>query len=114
MSALTHAGPNSAAPSWDCRAHVYDNGAAHPVRDRRHPSDMTDAEWAAVRPLLPVPAWLQRRGGRPEAYRHRQLPDAIRYLVAGPISWLAMPDRCFSKGSGPMVSGSAEVSNSGV
>ncbi|MEV6594897.1 transposase [Streptomyces acidicola] len=27
---------------------------------------MTDAEWAAVRPLLPVPAWFQGRGGRPE------------------------------------------------
>ncbi|WP_435845739.1 transposase [Streptomyces exfoliatus] len=47
---------------------------------------MTDAEWAAVRPLLPVPAWLQGRGGRPEGYCHRQLLDAIRYLVAGGIS----------------------------
>ncbi|MDV5143142.1 transposase [Streptomyces sp. SBC-4] len=44
---------------------------------------MTDAEWAAVRPLLPVPAWFQGRGGRPEGYCHRQLLDAIRYLVAG-------------------------------
>ncbi|MFK4102028.1 IS5 family transposase [Streptomyces sp. NPDC019531] len=52
---------------------------------------MTDAEWAAVRPLLPVPAWLQGRGGRPEGYCHRQLLDAIRYLVAGGISWRAMP-----------------------
>ncbi|CAM5663191.1 transposase [Streptomyces atroolivaceus] len=47
---------------------------------------MTDAEWAAVRPLLPVPAWLQGRDGRPEGYCHRQLLDAIRYLVAGGIS----------------------------
>ncbi|MFE3789808.1 IS5 family transposase [Streptomyces goshikiensis] len=52
---------------------------------------MTNAEWAAVRPLLPVPAWLQGRGGRPEGYCHRQLLDAIRYLVAGGISWRAMP-----------------------
>ncbi|MGW0771381.1 IS5 family transposase [Streptomyces sp. NPDC002676] len=52
---------------------------------------MTDAEWAAVRPLLPVPAWFQGRGGRPEGYCHRQLLDAIRYLVAGGISWRAMP-----------------------
>ncbi|MEU9900478.1 transposase [Streptomyces phaeochromogenes] len=44
---------------------VYGNAADHPVRVRRYPSDMTDAEWAADRPLLPVPAWLQRRGGRP-------------------------------------------------
>ncbi|MEU1598509.1 transposase [Streptomyces sp. NPDC005708] len=48
---------------------------------------MTDAEWAAIRPLLPVPAWLQGRGGQPEGYCHRQMLDAIRYLVAGGISW---------------------------
>ncbi len=82
---------NSAAPSCECLAHVYGNAADHPDRVRRYPSDMTDAEWAAVRPLLPVPAWLNGRGGRPEGYCHRQLLDAIRYLVAGGISWRAMP-----------------------
>ncbi|MEU4099498.1 transposase [Streptomyces tanashiensis] len=51
---------------------------------------MTDAEWAAVRLLLPVPAWFQRQGGRPEGC-HRQLWDAIRYLVAGGFSWRAVP-----------------------
>ncbi|AGP59150.1 hypothetical protein M271_38805 [Streptomyces rapamycinicus NRRL 5491] len=70
---------------------MYGNAADHPARVRRYPSDMTDAEWAAVRPLLPVPAWLQGRGGQPEGYCHRQLLDAIRYLVAGGISWRAMP-----------------------
>ncbi|WP_327411478.1 IS5 family transposase [Streptomyces sp. NBC_01233] len=70
---------------------MYGNAADHPDRVRRYPSDMTDAEWAAVRPLLAVPAWFQGRGGRPEGYCHRQLLDAIRYLVAGGISWRAMP-----------------------
>ncbi|MBJ7000150.1 transposase [Streptomyces sp. CRPSP2-6A1] len=42
---------------------------------------MTDAEWETVRPLLPVPAWLRGRGGQPEAYCHRTMLDAIRYLV---------------------------------
>ncbi len=45
---------------------MYGNAADHPVRGRRYPSDMTNAEWAAVRPMLSVPAWLQKRGGRPE------------------------------------------------
>ncbi|MGD6741873.1 IS5 family transposase [Streptomyces sp. BH106] len=57
----------------------------------RYPSDMSDEEWAAVRPLLPTPAWLEKKGGRPEGYCHRQMLDAIRYLVAGGISWRAMP-----------------------
>ncbi|MGW7825020.1 transposase [Streptomyces puniciscabiei] len=51
---------------------------------------MRDAEWAVVRPLLPVPGWLRGRGGRPEAYCHRAMLDAIRYLVDG-IKWRAMP-----------------------
>ncbi|MFF3787510.1 transposase, partial [Streptomyces sp. NPDC001933] len=51
---------------------------------------MSDAEWAAIRPLLPVPARLQGRGGQPEGYCHRQMLDAIRHLVAGGISWRAM------------------------
>ncbi|MGW3202501.1 IS5 family transposase [Streptomyces sp. NPDC001118] len=52
---------------------------------------MTDAEWARVRPLLPVPAWLRGRGGRPETYCHRAILDAIRYLVDNGIKWRAMP-----------------------
>ncbi|MFG2978373.1 transposase, partial [Streptomyces sp. NPDC048331] len=52
---------------------------------------MTDAEWAVVRPLLPVPGWMRGRGGQPEAYCHRALLDAIRYLVDNGIKWRAMP-----------------------
>ncbi|MDX3099190.1 IS5 family transposase, partial [Streptomyces sp. ME19-03-3] len=60
-------------------------------RARRYPSDMTDVEWAVVRDLLPVPGWLEGRGGQPEGYCHRQMIDAVRYLVAGGITWRAMP-----------------------
>ncbi|MFF9504927.1 transposase [Streptomyces sp. NPDC014656] len=42
---------------------------------------MTDAEWAVVRTVLPVPAWMDGRGGRPESHCHRQMVDAVRYLV---------------------------------
>lgn len=56
-----HADFNSPAVSCDCLAHMYGNAADHPDRVRRYPSDMTDAEWAAIRPLLPVPAWFQGR-----------------------------------------------------
>ena len=79
LYALAPADFNSSVVSCDCLAHVYGNAADHPDRVRRYPSDMTDAEWAEVRPLLPVPAWLQGRGGQPEGYCHRQLLDAIRY-----------------------------------
>ncbi|MFI8836332.1 IS5 family transposase [Streptomyces afghaniensis] len=52
---------------------------------------MSDAEWMAVRDLLPVPGWLAGRGGRPEGYCHMQLIDAVRYLVDNGIKWRAMP-----------------------
>ncbi|MFH8894484.1 transposase [Streptomyces sp. NPDC017949] len=52
---------------------------------------MTDAESAVVRDAMPVPSWPESRGGQPEGYCHRRLVDAMRYLVAGGITWRAMP-----------------------
>ncbi|MGW4101880.1 transposase [Streptomyces sp. NPDC004976] len=75
----------------DCLAHRFGNAGDHPVRERRYPTDMSEAEWAVVRPLLPVPGWLRGRGGQPEAYCHRGILDAIRYLVDNAIKWRAMP-----------------------
>jgi hypothetical protein len=51
----------------NCLAHVYGNVADHPDRVRRYSSDMTDAEWVAIRPLLPVPAWFQGGAGSRKA-----------------------------------------------
>ncbi|WP_406841566.1 transposase (plasmid) [Streptomyces sp. AHU1] len=42
----------------DCLAHRFGNAGDHGVRERRYPTDVSDAEWAVVRPLLPMPAWL--------------------------------------------------------
>ncbi|MEU9349204.1 IS5 family transposase [Streptomyces sp. NPDC048278] len=52
---------------------------------------MSDGEWFLVRDLLPVPGWLSGRGGRPEGYCHRQMIDAVRYLVDNGIKWRSMP-----------------------
>lgn len=91
LYAPAHVDFNSTVASCDCLAHVYGNAADHPDRVRRYPSDMTDAERAQVKPLLPVPAWLEGQGGQPEGYCHRQMLDVIHYLVAGGTSWRAMP-----------------------
>ncbi len=40
---------------------------------------------------MPVPGWLEGRGGQPESCCHRQMVDAVCYLVAGGIIWRAMP-----------------------
>src|SRR4051794_37097629 len=51
----------------DRLAHRFGNATDNPLRERRYPTDMTDAEWTEVRPPLPVPGWMQGRGGQPEA-----------------------------------------------
>jgi transposase len=82
---------SSIALECDCLAHRFGNAADNGSRQSRYPTDMTDAEWAVVRPLLPVPGWMRGRGGQPEAYCHRAILDAIRYLVDNGIKWRAMP-----------------------
>lgn len=82
---------NADTPSCDCLAHVYGNAAEHGERTRHYPSDMTDVEWAQVRAVMPVPGWLEGRGGEPESYCHRQMIDAIRFLMDNGIKWRAMP-----------------------
>ncbi len=46
------------------------------TRDRRYPSDMTDAEWAVIEPLLPAPGWMAGLGGSPGLYCRRGIVDA--------------------------------------
>ena len=52
---------------------------------------MTGAEWAVCEPLLPAPAWLAGRGGRPARYCMRDIVDAIRYLTHNGPVWRALP-----------------------
>ncbi len=52
---------------------------------------MTGAEWAVCEPLLPAPAWLAGRGGRPASWCMRDIVDAIRYLTHNGPVWRALP-----------------------
>ena len=60
-------------------------------RPRRYPSDTTDAEWALIAPLLPVPACQAPAGGRPEEHSRRVVVDAIRYVIHNGCVWRALP-----------------------
>lgn len=61
------------------------------MREPRYPSDMTDAEWALIEPLLPPAACTTARGGHPEKWPRREIVDGIRYLVDNGIKWRSMP-----------------------
>jgi transposase len=89
----THASPTPAADDTPegPRCRCCPGGVSRSLRERRYPSDMTDAEWAVIEPTLPVPTWLSGRGGRPAGHCRRDVVDAIRYLVKEGITWRAMP-----------------------
>lgn len=89
--ALASVESNVPSPACDCLAHRFGNAADGPDRVRCYGSDLTEAEWQVLRPLLPVPAWLQGRGGRPEGYCHRVMLDAVRYVVDNGVKWVNLP-----------------------
>jgi transposase len=89
LSSTTVPASSTVTPGCDCYVHRF--GSIAPGRRvRSYPSDMTDAEWAEVRAAMPVPAWLLKQGGRPEAYC-REILDAVRYLVDNGVKWTALP-----------------------
>lgn len=56
-------------------------------RNRSYPSDLTDAQWVLVEPLLPP----VRTGGRPGKHPRRAIVDAILYVVRTGCSWWQLP-----------------------
>ncbi len=54
---------------------------------RRYPSDLTDAEWALVEPMIP-PA---RHGGRPRDVNIREVLNSIFYVLWTGCQWGALP-----------------------
>jgi transposase len=53
----------------------------------RFASDLTDAEWAVLEPLLPALSTV----GRPPAWPMRAIVDAIFYVLRGGIPWRMLP-----------------------
>lgn len=56
-------------------------------RGLRYPSDLTDAEWVLVAPMIP-PA---RRGGRRREVNIREVVNAIFYVLSTGCQWAALP-----------------------
>ena len=54
------------------------------------PSDLTDAEWAVLEPLLPPASYV----GRPRKWPMRRIVEAILFLLRGGLPWRMLPP-CF-------------------
>jgi transposase len=52
-----------------------------------YPSDLTDAEWHLLEPLLPVP----KATGRPRKWDLRRIINGIFYLVRSGCAWRMLP-----------------------
>jgi transposase len=64
-----------------------DHRRAADRRGLRYPSDLKDAEWALVAPLIP-PA---RHGGRKRTVDVREVLNAIFYVLSTGCQWNALP-----------------------
>jgi len=53
----------------------------------RYPSDLSDAEWALVAPLIPP----SKHGGRPRSVNVREVLNAIFYVLWTGCQWKALP-----------------------
>ena len=69
---------------------------------RRH--DLTDAQWAALAPLLPA----RPVRGRPPKWTRRQLIDGIRWRIRIGSPWADIPE------CQPTLSGAGQRSESGI
>jgi transposase len=56
-----------------------------------YPSDLTDAQWANLGPLLKPPGLDRHGGGRPRKYELRRIVDALLYVVKTGCQWRQMP-----------------------
>ena len=52
-----------------------------------YPTDVTDAQWAGIEPLVPPP----KSGGRPASVDRREIVNAIFYHVRNGGVWRALP-----------------------
>ncbi|HEV2126606.1 MAG TPA: transposase, partial [Chloroflexota bacterium] len=50
-------------------------------------TDLTDAEWTVVAPLVPA----AKPGGRPCRHSRREILNAIFYIVRGGCAWRLLP-----------------------
>src|SRR4029450_5202802 len=57
---------------------------------RKYPSELTDAQWAIVRPLIP-PAKQHPRGGRPRKVDMREVLNTLFYLNRSGCQWDMLP-----------------------
>ena len=63
------------------------NRARNERRGLRYPSDLTDEEWALIRPLIPR----AKRGGNKRTVDERAVVNGVMYVLSTGCQWAALP-----------------------
>ncbi len=56
-----------------------------------YPSDLTEAQWVTLEPLLNEPRSRRHAGGRPRTYELRRVVDGMLYVVKTGCQWRQLP-----------------------
>ena len=64
-----------------------DNRARYDRSALRYPSDLTDAEWAEVAPLIPR----SKRGGNKRTVNVREVVNGVMYILSTGCHWRVIP-----------------------
>ncbi len=64
-----------------------DNRGRYDRSRLRYPSDLTDAEWALVAPLIPS----AKRGGNKRTVDMREIVNGLMYILSTGCQWAALP-----------------------
>jgi transposase len=70
-----------------CKVWTSEHRRAADRRGLRYPSDLSDAEWAVIEPMIP-PA---KRGGRKRSVNIREVLNGIFYVLSTGCQWPALP-----------------------
>ena len=57
------------------------------MKRKPYPTDLTDAEWTILEPLIPK----AKPGGRPRSVDMREIINAVFYVLRGGIAWRMLP-----------------------
>ena len=64
-----------------------ENRRRYERRNDRYPSDLSDAQWDLIAPMIP----LAKRGGRRRTTDIREVVNAILYVLETGCQWRALP-----------------------
>jgi transposase len=56
-----------------------------------YPTDLTDAEWQILKPLVPAPKCGTPKGGRPITHDRREIVNGIIYALRAGGAWRMLP-----------------------